>query len=164
MKTETEIKALLEKYFDGLTSLDEESELRGFFAAQPRPPGPGLELPAAMFDYFGRQAQVMPPAVRRVRRAPRKWLIAAAAVAALAVVVPLALPSEREKSQAVACIDGRRTTDRDEILAEYDRIMHRRILSEAGQAIGKLNGVSKAGKPLAKLSAINKNTIKTTEP
>jgi len=81
----TTAEKLLHRYFDGETSLAEETELRAYFRAG----GVRADLAALdpMFGYWEEQREIKAPAtlkpIARQRRPPVRWLMATAAAVLL---------------------------------------------------------------------------------
>lgn len=76
------IKQLLEKYFDGQTSIREEKELKSYFSSENI--APELMQYQNMFGYFSKEQQTETQKEFALRQKPnRKWLWVAASVIVL---------------------------------------------------------------------------------
>lgn len=135
MKQE-DIKHLVDKFFDGETSLEEESRLYAYFRQEP--------LPASLQPYrelfAGLQAVSLPPADQlQARRRPLLLRWAVAAAASLLVFITAAGLWQQHSEQLLArqyegsymIVNGRRIDNLSEMkptieqtLAEADRIKH----------------------------------------
>lgn len=108
-----DIEELLDKYFDGATSCDEEQRLRAFFAAPGVPPH--LVPYRALFGYFDRE--IARSAVVRRRKSFRWKLLAGVWAVAASVLLLVGLYGWRKASDPCSCsenyvvIDGRCYTD-----------------------------------------------------
>lgn len=128
-----EIKRLLDRYFDGETTLDEEQALRRYFASTADIPA-DLRYAAPMFAYVSqKRAQTRPAAARTALKCSsrRRFSVFAAATAAAACIALGAVAvfhsgdfSQNPISEVAYCyLDGRAITDR----AEAEKLT-RRIL------------------------------------
>lgn len=90
MKTD-KIDKLIERYFEGETTADEERQLRAFFASDTVPDRLNVYRP--MFTYFDeeiRKAQPLKMKMNKVRQTKRRWLyIVSGAAAAVLLVLTL---------------------------------------------------------------------------
>lgn len=126
-----EIKRLLDRYFDGETTLDEEQTLRCYFSSATDIPA-DLRYAAPMFAYAaGKRAQTRPVAAKA---APKRLLrrrfgaVAAATVAAACIAIGVVtvsrsgdFPQNAVSGEVYCYLDGRAITDR----AEAERVTRR---------------------------------------
>lgn len=82
-----EIHKLIELYFDGLTTLEQERQLREALASMEAPYSPEVESAMAVMGY----TSVMRPVTKSKLRKPARWMPAAAAAVSLVVAVAIAL-------------------------------------------------------------------------
>lgn len=84
MMTHSEAEILLHRYFEGTTTLEEETRLREYFRAGDV--HPDLAELDPLFAYWAEAANVMAPPVKKAairRRLPLRWLSAVAAAVLL---------------------------------------------------------------------------------
>lgn len=125
MSNTLRIRTLLDRFFDGETSLAEEQELYDYFhkdlAALPEDLAPLREmfLDLAAVPYEGVVATQSQQTVNR------RWYHWAAAVALLLVVgaTVLFIHSHQTDDECVAIVYGERTTDRAVVLTEMQKTM-----------------------------------------
>lgn len=112
--TDHDIHVLTERYFEGLTSLEEEAALRRMLA-ETRETSPDILEAKAVLGFF---AMASAPVRRKKRIMPAVWRVASVA-AMLAIVVSLGWMLHQspgyERSNMLAYIGGVRTTDADVI-------------------------------------------------
>lgn len=117
MKSPKEIELLVSRYYDGLTSREEETELRSFVTGPDCPAGPEWDALKAIMGY--EKALGAPRVVCRkkpLRLIPWRWV----SVAAVAVILlTLALPGMLSETKSdVAWVDGQKLTGRQEVARE----------------------------------------------
>lgn len=129
MNNELKIRTLIDRFFDGETTLSEERQLYAFFSQEPadlpedlRPLRPlFLDLAAVQSVAVLRQQTQRPPG-----SGLRRWATAAA-VAVLVVGGALLLFRSTEPAAAdedlVAIVYGQRTTDRSVVIGEMQKTM-----------------------------------------
>ena len=116
MGINNDINVLIEKYFEGLTSLDEEQKLRDYFQQENVPQH--LEIYKSLFQYFTSERETRKDA-HRFSFFLRWGSIAAAACLLLFISLRLFLPSGgRLPETSQAYIDGKKYTDIELIRAE----------------------------------------------
>ncbi len=120
------IRTLVDRFFDGDTTLDEEQQLYAFFRDSTELPEDMQPLRDMFLDLAAVQRVAAPaPEKQKVRR-PR-WLrwVAAAAVALLLVGGAATIFTHRSEAEEeyVAYIYGERTTDRAVVLEEMQQTM-----------------------------------------
>ena len=135
------VKILVDKYFDGLTSLEEEQELRRYFAQAENIPEEYqvVKMMLGTFDTLShetpnREVNVHAEIKRRnTFRLNMKWVASAAAAAAAAILVGVAItlaPNSRnmevstETTPAYICyVNGVKVEDDKVAYAEANRIL-----------------------------------------
>lgn len=120
------IRTLLDRFFDGDTTLDEEQQLYEFFREARELPEDLMPLSEMFLDLAAVQQveKPLPQAVQPVRRGWFRW-VAAAAVALLIVGAAVTVFSLRAQPEEeyVAYIYGERTTDQAVVLDEMQKTM-----------------------------------------
>jgi hypothetical protein len=119
-----DVKALVARWLEGSTTLAEETALREFFAAPDTLNDSNADLPADLEPYrlIFRQtsaASALKPAralilrTEPVRRPLRRWIIAAASVAAAALIAVALVggPEPLRTGQTICMVNGVRITD-----------------------------------------------------
>lgn len=109
---EQKVKALLDRYFDGATSLAEEQALRRFFADGHVPAA--LKPYSPLFAFYAGEKAVTCPAPAGAGRALKlRWWMAAAAIAA-AIAIPLTIGLLAPAQDAYThYLNGKRVYDRE---------------------------------------------------
>jgi hypothetical protein len=176
VRDEKYIEELLDRYFEGQTSLAEESALRDYFASAESIP-PHLEYARAMFGYFHEAAEEkmshdftpvydlteVPPTQRRVSYTRRiiTAVISVAAVAAIALTLTFSLSGLHESAQepAVYCyVNGQPVTDYDTALAYTQKALA--ALSEpfkvSAESIAPIGELERPVRIAAQLSNMDK--------
>lgn len=149
-----EIDGLLERYFEGLTTLEEERALRDYFAGGGV--RPGAEYAGAMFAYFDGEAEggrdshdevevdaalredvgIPRPAARGRNHWPRRRWVASSAVAAVAGIA-IALAAHREPATVYCYVDGRPVTDYSEA-SRYTGYALRLVSESFAESVGQV--------------------------
>lgn len=89
------IKNLIEKYFDGTTSIQEEKQLKAYFSSNQI--APELEKYRGLFSYFSSEQQTQTAQEIVIKPKPRfSFWIAASVVVALGLGIVLLQPKESE--------------------------------------------------------------------
>ncbi|MDR0415626.1 MAG: hypothetical protein LBH84_09495 [Prevotellaceae bacterium] len=151
---EQKVKALLERYFDGATSLAEEQELRRLLTEGDAPAS--LKPYASLFAFYATERAVSYPAAARAGRAigVRWWIPAAlAAGVALLITVKALTPTH---SAYTYYVNGRRVYDKEAATAQAAAKLQMLAASmqhaKAGMAsLEKLNEVGRYLEPLDKV-------------
>lgn len=134
MNNELKIRTLIDRFFDGQTTLSEEQQLYAFFSQEPAALPEDLRPQRQLF--LDLQAVALPPhdavvaqptvAQPRRRGLSRRWLVAAA-LAVLVAGGALLLFRSTEPAAAdeelVAIVYGERTTDRSVVISEMQKTM-----------------------------------------
>lgn len=118
MKKEDYIRALLDKYMDGLTSAGEEEALRGYFS-NPKNAVPDEWKPyKALFAYVCSEREKQPEALAAKPKTRHKaWLYAASVAACAALLLAVALPKMRPADDYVV-VDGKVYTNQETVQKE----------------------------------------------
>ena len=129
MNNELKIRTLVDRFFDGQTTLDEEQQLYDYFG-QPLESLPGDLLPLRQM-FVDLAALTVANEVRQTvvkpRSAFRRW-VAAASIAVLVaggawMLFRESVPAAPVDDELVAYVYGQRVTDRDKVLSEMHRTM-----------------------------------------
>lgn len=109
------IKTLIDKYLDGMTTNDEERLLRNYFGNLNNKIPEEWNVYRALFSYEVNQSQPTDISVKTMSlrssnkiQSIRKYFITAAACAAIALILALSIP---DKKQNYAIIDGKKYTN-----------------------------------------------------
>ena len=125
MNNELKIRTLVERFFDGETTLGEEHELYNYFSQEPAALPEDLRPLREMF--LGLDAvQSVAVVQQQTGQRERRWITwAAAAVAALLIggAATLSILKAQADDEYVAYIYGERVTDREVVLSEMHKTM-----------------------------------------
>jgi hypothetical protein len=118
------IRTLTDRFFDGMTTLEEEQELYDYYRREQPLPADLAQLRQLFLDFAAvRFADEQAVNVSK----PRRWLRwAVAACAALLIATGTAVwlnNGQQGEEECVAYIYGERTTDRDVVLSEMQKTM-----------------------------------------
>ena len=122
MKDKSQTEALLEKYFEGLTSLEEEQVLRDYFQREGLPEE--LKVHAPMFQYFSserKEIQKNEVSARRNKTIRLGYWVSVSAAACLLLFLGMNFFQNSKRSAmetSVAYIDGKRYMNIEQIQAE----------------------------------------------
>lgn len=125
MNNELKIRTLVERFFDGETTLGEEHELYNYFSQEPAALPEDLRPLREMFLGFD-AVQSVAVVQQQTGQRERRWITwAAAAVAALLIggAATLSILKAQADDEYVAYIYGERVTDRDVVLSEMHKTM-----------------------------------------
>lgn len=143
----SEVKALLELYFEGQTTLQQEKELSTYFLTEESIPAELLPY-KAIFAAFAATKEVTTAVEPKDQRPRRSWKIIWGAVASLSAAACLVLgiflwsESPQDRTADLVCyIDGVEVTDSDIARAEAERILADAAVdvSQAMAQIEKIN-------------------------
>ena len=120
------IRTLTDRFFDGMTTLEEEQELYDYYRREQALPADLAQLRQLFLDFaavqFGDE-QALNVNVNKPRRWLR-WAVAACAALLIAAGAAVWLNYGRQgDEECVAYIYGKRTTDRDVVLSEMQKTM-----------------------------------------
>ena len=120
------IRTLTDRFFDGMTTLEEEQELYDYYRREQPLPADLAQLRQLFLDFAAVQfadEQAVNANVNKRRRWLR-WAVAASAALLIAAGAAVWLNSGRQgDDECVAYIYGERTTDRDVVLGEMQKTM-----------------------------------------
>ncbi len=125
MNNELKIRTLVERFFDGETTLGEERELYNYFSQEPAALPEDLRPLREMFLGFD-AVQSVAVVQQQTGQRERRWITwAAAAVAALLIggAATLSILKAQADDEYVAYIYGERVTDREVVLSEMHKTM-----------------------------------------
>ena len=125
MNNELKIRTLMERFFDGETTLGEEHELYNYFSQEPAALPEDLRPLREMFLGFD-AVQSVAVVQQQTGQRERRWITwAAAAVAALLIggAATLSILKAQADDEYVAYIYGERVTDREVVLSEMHKTM-----------------------------------------
>lgn len=125
MNNELKIRTLVERFFDGETTLGEERELYNYFSQEPAALPEDLRPLREMFLGFD-AVQSVAVVQQQTGQRERRWITwAAAAVAALLIggAATLSILKAQADEEYVAYIYGERVTDREVVLSEMHKTM-----------------------------------------
>lgn len=107
-----EAKKLIEKYYEGETTVAEENLLRKYLSGKNVPAQ--FETEKAIFGYFTSEKEK-----KKVRIAPKnlKWVVSVASVAAAVVLFLGIFLNTQYSTTSYAYVDGKKITDKNEIRA-----------------------------------------------
>ena len=115
---EQKIHDLLQRYFDGATSLNEERELQRYFAGKDIPGS--LKPYQHIFAYFAQERAVEPPALKTPARTIRlNWTIVTGIAASIAILFLVNLPKTQADMYAYY-VDGQRVYNEAAALESAD--------------------------------------------
>lgn len=125
MNNELKIRTLVERFFDGETTLGEEHELYNYFSQEPAALPEDLRPLREMFLGFD-AVQSVAVVQQQTGQRERRWITwAAAAVATLLIggAATLSILKAQADEEYVAYIYGERVTDREVVLSEMHKTM-----------------------------------------
>ena len=159
---EQKTEELLQRYFDGATSLDEERELQRYFAESDIPDS--LKVYRPMFTFFDKERAVQPPAQKPVIRNLRLFSIVTGIAASIAILIMVGLPFKQQSDNYVYYVDGQRIYDETAAiaLAENKLQMLTQSMQKAQNSMATFGKVQESIQPLQQLNKIS-NTLQQLE-
>jgi len=112
---EQKIHELLQQYFEGATSLDEERELHRYFAGENI--SDTLKAYRPMFTFFAEERAIAPPVSKAVTRNLRIGLSILTGIAASIAILFLVGVPKMQSDQYVYFVDGQRVYDESAAIA-----------------------------------------------
>jgi hypothetical protein len=163
---EQKVQKLLQQYFDGATSLDEERALQRYFAESDIPDS--LKAYRPMFAFFVEERAVEPPKQKTVIRSIRPILSIVVGIAAsIAIFFFVAMPKQQHDNY-VYYVDGQRIYDETAAIALAENKLQMLAVSmqkaqvsmaafgkvqESAQSLQQLNKISNAYRQIEMLGA-----------
>ena len=153
MKQQEEINVLLQRYFDGATTLDEERLLQRYFTESPI--DDALKVYRPLFTYFAQERAVQPPApkTRVIRPA---WSIITAMAASIAVLLWIGISQNKEVQNdgLIYIVDGKRVYDETAAIAiaENKLQMIAESMQTALNGMATLDKLQQSSQPLVKIT------------
>ncbi len=161
---EQKIQELIQRYFDGSTSLAEERELQRLFASEKLPES--LEVYRPLFSFFAEEKAIEPPVDKRKAKLIRlSWVVTAGVAASIAILFLITLP-HIQPEQYVYYVDGQRIYDETaaiesakgklQLLAASvqkakDGMSAFERVQESGQSLQQFNKISNAYQQVEKI-------------
>ena len=153
---EQKIQDLLQRYFDGATSLDEERELQRFFTGGNIPDA--LMAYKPLFAYFAEERAVEPPAQKPEARIVRlKWAFVAGIAASIAILFMVGVPTDAPPDHYAYFVDGHRVYDETAALesAEDKLQMLAASMQKARNSMSALEKVQESNQSLQQFEKIS---------
>ena len=152
---EQKIHELLQRYFDGATSLNEERELQRFYAGKDIPDA--LKPFQPLFAFFAEERAVEPPAQKpEARITPLNWAIITGIAASIAILFVVGLPKTQPDRYAYF-VDGQRVYDETAALAsaEIKLQMLAKSMQKARSGMSALEKVQETSQSLQQFDKIS---------
>ena len=152
---EHKIHELLQRYFDGATSLNEERELQRYFAEEDIPAS--LMAYQPMFAFFAEERAVEPPVQKTAARIIRlNWTIATSIAASIAILFIVSLP-KTQHDQYAYFVDGQRVYDETAALesAEIKLQMMSASMQKARNSMAAFEKVQESNQSLQQFEKIS---------
>ena len=152
---EQKIHELLQRYFEGATSLNEECELQRFFSGGDIPDA--LKAYQPLFAYFAEERAVEPPAQKPAARIVRmNWAIVTGIAASIAILFIVGLP-KAQHDQYAYFVDGQRVYDETAALesAEMKLQMMAASMQKARNSMSALEKVQESNQSLQQFEKIS---------
>jgi hypothetical protein len=151
---EQKTKELLQRYFDGATSLDEERELQRYFAKSDIPDS--LKVYRPMFAFFDEERAVQPPVRKPVIRRLRLLSIVTGIAASIAILIMVGLPKQ-QSDNFIYYVNGQRIYDETAAmaLAENKLQMLAQSMQKAQNSMATFDKVQESVQPLQQFSKIS---------
>jgi len=142
---------LLQRYFDGTTSLDEERKLQRYFAEGNLPDS--LKAYQPMFAGFAEERAVAPPTHRHeVRRFRLSWSVITGIAASVALILLVGFPKTQD--DYIYYVDGQRIYDKATAMAAAERKLQMLATSmqTARSSMAAFEVVQESRQPLQQLN------------
>jgi len=149
---------LLERYFDGTTTLDEERDLKRYFAENAEIPE-SLKMYSSLFAFFADERAIQPPIRKKTtRRFVLSFSVISGIAASIALLLLISLPTS-ESENFVHFVNGQRVHDQavavamaESKLQSFAESMQRvqtsvsafERLQETGQSLQQFDRISEA--------------------
>ena len=151
---EQKVQELLQLYFDGATSSDEERALQHYFAESDMPDS--LKIYRPMFAFFDEERAVQPPTQKPVIRNLRLPAIITGIAASIAILILISLPKIKSDNY-VYYVDGQRIYDQTAAitLAENKLQMLAESMQKAQNSMATFEKVQESAQSLQQFSKIS---------
>ena len=152
---EQKIHELLQRYFDGATSLNEERELQGYFSGKEIPDS--LMAYRPMFTFFAEERAVEPPAQKPAARTIRfNWAYVTGIAASIAILFLVGLPKVQH-DKYVYYVDGQRVYNETAALESADDKLQllAASLQKAQNSMAAFDKVQESSQSLQEFSKIS---------
>ena len=117
------INELIEGYFEGTLSQDEETALKVFLASE-EGQGPEYDEVRAIMGYFAAGRSVETLRSRPLPQNDRKvWCRILAIAASLAIIITLGINIFNQNNVCVSFVGGKKITDREVVMNDVDNIL-----------------------------------------
>ena len=117
------IDELIEGYFEGTLSQDEETALKVFLASE-EGQGPEYDEVRAVMGYFAAGRSVETPRSRPLPQNDRKvWRRILAIAASMAIIITLGVSLYNKDNVCVSFVGGKMITDREVVMNDVDNIL-----------------------------------------
>ena len=117
------INELIEGYFEGTLSQDEETALKVFLASE-EGQGPEYDEVRAIMGYFAAGRSVETLRSRPLPQNDRKvWRRILAIAASLAIIITLGINIFNQNNVCVSFVGGKKITDREVVMNDVDNIL-----------------------------------------
>ena len=152
---EQKIHELLQRYFDGATTLDEERELQRYFAGGDI--SDSLKVYQPLFAFFAEERTLEPPAQKPAARTIRlNWTITTGIAASIAILFIVGLP-KTQHDQYAYFVDGQRVYDETAAMesAENKLQMLAASMQKARSSMSALEKVQESNSSLQQFGKIS---------
>jgi hypothetical protein len=135
------VNELIEGYFEGSLSQDEETALKVFLASE-EGQGPEYDEARAVMGYFAAGRAVIQNAARRrsLRRREAVWTRFLAVAASLAIIITLGVSLYNKTNVCVSYVSGQKITDKEVVMNDVDNILAD-LLSDRTDMEEQLTGI-----------------------
>ena len=117
------IDELIEGYFEGTLSQDEETALKVFLASE-EGQGPEYDEVRAVMGYFAAGRSVETPRSRSLPQNDRKvWRRILAVAASMAIIITLGVSIYNRNNVCVSFVGGQKITDKEVVMNDVDNIL-----------------------------------------
>lgn len=153
-KEEIHIRTLLDRYFDGITSLEEEKELSGFFSDSAEVPE-DLTYAKELFCFFSGEAEGNFTPKKRHRNRGMLYILSAATAVAASLIIALTIQwninNKRQQDTVYCYINGKAITDMETAVLETRNTLnmvteniqtkknYKETMTEVNKSLNKIN-------------------------
>ena len=153
---EQTIHDLLQRYFEGATSLDEERDLQRYFAKEDVPAS--LKAYQPMFSFFAQERAVMPTAHKpKARIITLNRAIITGIAASIAILFLIGVPKTQQPDLYAYYVDGDRVFDETAAMEAADEKLQLLVasLQKAQNSMAAFDKVQESNQSLQELSKIS---------